>query len=292
VGNYFLQFNGRIKADGPPGINVDSRLDEKLWALPIDRKPSLKFSSPDERILRAADREHAGASTESYRTITFLDPDYISLDDLTDYEGGVHPDADIKYEVLPLDSLGSEAISIGAILGEGGREAFRRALEAGSKKSPCGEPKTTDERNWKIFRKSGHWTARGWASTHRLWRFGFEFDIPVALPRSLVGPDELRFDFQEITKQVSGARDAFSAPGQDLLVVLKIDELLVFEPHGRTLGNPRARAHLRGEAAEMETGPDTLERPVMAQWAIGRHVQRWTAQITALLKSLEAENPA
>ena len=61
-----------------------------------------------------------------------------------------------------------------------------------------------------------------------------------------------------------------SSPRRDLLVALTDDSLLVFTPRAGRLGAPILRLQLSG-------------RILMAQWALGRFVPLWTAELRRLL---------
>ncbi|MGE5049010.1 MAG: hypothetical protein ACM3PC_10600, partial [Deltaproteobacteria bacterium] len=68
-----------------------------------------------------------------------------------------------------------------------------------------------------------------------------------------------------------GASTAFESPAGDMLVVLEDGVLYAFLPRAGVLGPPVAHFALAGD-------------PVLAQWAVGPHVARWTAEVTPLLQ--------
>lgn len=104
--------------------------------------------------------------------------------------------------------------------------------------------------------------------------FGCAVDAPVsfALPASLTGDAATNFDWKLQSKlwqsKVGDLTDVYISPTKDLAIVSSASEIRIFELRA---GMP---------------GPLLLTLPagqiVMAQWATGRHVQDWTANIEQL----------
>ena len=87
--------------------------------------------------------------------------------------------------------------------------------------------------------------------------------------------DALTPAWNAIVRAVPDLVDAVSSPSGDLVVALKgregVRELLVFAPAGGRLGTPKA------------TIPIEYGVFVMAEWATGRSVARWTTELSRYL---------
>jgi hypothetical protein len=77
-----------------------------------------------------------------------------------------------------------------------------------------------------------------------------------------------------IARKVPGLRDALSSPSGDLLVALTAESLQVFGVRNGAIGEALLTVPLA----------TPKESVVMAQWATGQHVERWTRELTAILK--------
>jgi hypothetical protein len=260
-------------------------IGEESWNFtPISRN---SFWTVPEGARAVAALDSIELCEERWNEIRFLGPRLISFERKFSTECGLHPDGGSELRTLALDQWWSdERLAVGGALGDAGARAYRDGLEAGTasyreqwKDEDCGDP-ITDERNWTIERGAGRWVARGWAETHRLCGFGFEFDVAAALPDSLVGPDRLARPWSVIQGLVPGAIDAMSSPRGDLLVVMSADSLRVF-----TLGRggeapvQAARFPLRAPGRASGRPP---ERAVLIQWALGRYVEDWTRTLSRL----------
>jgi len=259
-----------------------------LWAAPIDHPtPRADYPSDDFRndLIWTLRREGGSLSGE----VTFLSPDYISLTEHYEFNGsasGTHG------HIVSLDSLGLEPFILG--LGEevaGDPIAIDSALAAGFLRECTRQYRTSDdvdgpdmddlgEAEWSryIARKNGQWRLY-WLFTvsgggGRGARFSCE--LPYRLPVAVVGRDRLTPAWNAIARAVPELVDAVSSPSGDLVVALRGREggreLLVFAPAGGRLGTAKA------------TIPIEYGEIVMAEWATGRSVARWTAELSRYLQ--------
>lgn len=97
-------------------------------------------------------------------------------------------------------------------------------------------------------------------------------------PAAIVGRDTLAVSLSAIQARVRGATDAFSSPAGDVIIVRSDSSLHVFRGTPGTLGASVATLPLAADA-----------RIVMAQWATGRSVDRWSAILSPRLEPAPIE---
>jgi hypothetical protein len=127
---------------------------------------------------------------------------------------------------------------------------------------------------WGVERGRGYWYTVGQASCWPYVACGDGsrtfFITDFSAPRALVGHDELFPSLADVKTVLPGVMDAVSSPRRDLLVALSEDSLVVFSINNGRLGVPVLRLPVSG-------------RIVMAQWAVGRFVPLWSAQLRQFL---------
>ena len=165
-----------------------------------------------------------------------------------------------------------------------------------------------DDKEWHIARSHGLWSAFGGFDTHRLCGVAVDFDLPfhasfaapAAAPISLDAIKN-RITIKDVSdlKTIKGVIDVMWSPNHEFLVVFidvnkacvsnSIDVcfprksepefasqtlLQVYSPRGQDLGKPVISMPLK-----------EFEWPVMAEWATGSNVARWTTE----LKKIKAQ---
>lgn len=140
-----------------------------------------------------------------------------------------------------------------------------------------------NDTEWYINRGHGRWNALGGFDTKRLCGVWTKFPLPFHA--AFAGPATTPISLATIKKQVPHAYDDYWSPNHRMLVVLsgkltKIETyfeypsqptLKVFIPHGHNLGKPVITTRLKD-------GVQT----VMAEWATGHYVAKWTKQLTRI----------
>jgi hypothetical protein len=129
----------------------------------------------------------------------------------------------------------------------------------------CEADRTADER-WTILRRAGAWHPQLAQENGPGWCY-LSAEIAASLPTSFTGPDRLAFPWDELAAAIPGLRDAVSSPDGSWTVALTGSEL-IFVPD-----TPRARRVI--------TTVQSL-RVVMAQWAVGQQVARWSEAVTGV----------
>lgn len=164
--------------------------------------------------------------------------------------------------------------SLGAGASEAYQDAVRRALNVGTAldepepQGPTCEAQPLEQHGWRIERDSAQWRAVAFQQQgSELCQLQQAVDWP--LPAAVIGYPEPPVDWAVVSRIEPDARQAFTAPGGALLLVVAPDGIRLYAM----------------DAAQQ--GTRLLALPartvVMAQWAMGRSVARWTRTL-ALIK--------
>jgi hypothetical protein len=256
------------------------------WAVPATQKPwvgGLKFK-PDE--------QKCGSDARS--SILFVGSDQIALEtDQSGYcEGAAHPWQWNGLNTYPLEAfrrapkdwndLGGardQALKFqtifprqpGALL-EAGR-AFYAKQNADLRDRLAEQP---EDASWGLVRRAGNWVVRGrlnYSSEAARGSFA-DFDAPVTAPPALTGPFGEGFSLSEIRNDAPDATDFVLSPARDVLAVVRPSSLRVEHVWG---GKPARKLAL---SIPLQRG----ESIVLAQWAVGKGLDRWRGDIPKLLK--------
>jgi hypothetical protein len=233
--------------------------------------------------------DDSGCSGESYTEITYVGPNYLGGRHYESSECVGHVNGYSSYFVMPMAqvadapaAVGGAWSSIGArdALGASGLDSFVAAVRAVCRRPseklleeldemrlpPCNEM-TLDSYfdNWAIVRGHGRWEALGW---YEIWRAtGYDFHPKLSLPSDLVTPAPPAPAWDEVLARWPEATDVFAGP--------HAEPLLVVEPAWLRL------CARRGEhwSCSPEVPKSTSETIVMAEWAAGSAVARWSRRI-------------
>jgi len=251
--------------------------------------PSRAHCENPARPAKESDGGYHCTSTDQTR-ILFVGPNAISTENSWEGDCGAHPSSATTINLTSLNQR--DTIAYLGIADSVRRRTLRAASTAAAREEyadlgtvdstsldadglPTGSSFSTNEQ-WGVKRAQGYWHAIGEASCTPIIGCMQVSTFPVPkfrAPQRLVGHDDLFPSFGSIRKVVSTARDAVSSPRRDLVVVVTNDSLLVFIPHGASLGVPVAQFPASGEI-------------VMAQWATGRFVPIWTSKLRELIPSV------
>lgn len=183
--------------------------------------------------------------------ILFAGSDFISIS------------SDNTLQVLPLDNLQGDAVSLSRTLGS---EKNSSSLD-GFNNNSLTQAKGFNQTNWGIFRRGGRWILRGREILSKDNEYK-DFDIAYAAPKSLTVYDDLYPSFNTVKTKIPEAVDAFTSPNRDFAVVLTSKKLLVVSIQGNTLGEVKQSLDLFKN-----------ETPVMAHWALGYYVDEWQKKV-------------
>jgi hypothetical protein len=268
---------------------------DALMAKPLSGNAADDFEANNAKLHGAADECVADSIT-----INFVNPDYISFSSGEAVDCGAHPDGSVSYQVSPLGDQNRSPLPLSFLADAKAKETYdllaKRALIDNANSAEENHPKyniTQDlkdlseedfacfpkfsDSDWFISRAGGRWAAKGGINTHRLCGGEVQFDLPAGLLHSLGIHESAEADLPALQKQLPDALDAFWSPQKDMVVVLTRNQSLkVFRPQQAKLGPPVLTVPLN---------QPLQERVVMAEWALGSNVNRWTGILTALQKS-------
>lgn len=171
----------------------------------------------------------------------------------------------------PAALLGQDILDLA---GEPGREAFLHALAMEKSRNSRLQEASVNLaayfRSVALHRFHGHWHVTGGIPLEGQW-----VDLPVAMKPStaMVAYDGMTVSFDQVQERVPQALDAFQAPGNSFLLVRTPRYLMLYriQPDGQLSERPLQMV----EISESET-------IIMAEWARGEFVARWTAMVEDL----------
>lgn len=215
-----------------------------VWGAPIIKsKPGSYKNKPVIRYMGNVNSQ-----------IMFLGTDFISLD---------NKEPKVKYfSVLPLDNLNGKGLAFSKVVKGDSNDMVKQSAEIYLGK--INKPKDSVNfdnlsTNWAIQRRSGRWILRG-----RI-RYG-DFDIIYPISNKLLTSyDDLYPSFNLIKKKVPEAKDAYTSPNRDFIVILTKSELRVYNLNDR------------GEIGELKSTFELKdsEKSIMSQWAVGKYIDEW-----------------
>ncbi len=122
-----------------------------------------------------------------------------------------------------------------------------------------------------ITRGKGKWIMKGRFGPYNLAsRAAFEdFVFSKTVPKNISGYDELDFSWQILKSLFPNINDAFMSPARDIIGIYRSGKIYFHKiTRGKIIKQPFSVVKLNND------GPNL--RIVMLQWAVGRHVERWT----------------
>jgi hypothetical protein len=198
--------------------------------------------------------------------ISWVWPDFVSLNRGGEGGCGAHPDGWIAYSVERLDELGQRltaSAALGATAGRRLRAAFDRARREWD--PMCADLAEFSPESWRVERTRGRWKVQGWSETHRLCGGGIDYTIEADLSRLTRGQPPPPPGWT----MVVGATDAMSSPGGQWVLVVSGSEVRLSprDQLGRAVSRMPISEH------------DSI---VMVEWATGAAVARWREQVGRL----------
>lgn len=109
--------------------------------------------------------------------------------------------------------------------------------------------------------------------------FAWACDTGVEPAAQVGAHDRLPLTWETIAREVPGARDAVASPGGDMIVVMTDLDVRVF------------RARAGGLTRPTLTLPEPSARIIMAEWATGGNVARWTAELSGFMQPYRPREP-
>lgn len=128
---------------------------------------------------------------------------------------------------------------------------------------------TTSGNLWNIGRKDGKWVPQI-AKTFKCDTYSnyILYNTNLNLPQNICSNNELCTNYKSIMKMFPDAEDVISSPNKDIFGIFSSNKLTLYPYSNDRFGNP---------ILELELGKN--ETMIMAQWASGREINKWTEEI-------------
>jgi hypothetical protein len=256
-------------------LGTDTTIADHLWAAPAGTQPevhldptgSLEFH-PTPCVAR-----DVHCVNDWTTQIYWVWPEYASLEMGSRGDCGAHPDWTPGYTVRSLNDL-EKPLRIGEVLGGQVEAALRKNFESEHQDAgACPDRAVFEPDSWYIERKHGAWKTTGWSTTHRLCGFGIDYAIDADISR-IAGRQDDRSVWSALETTWPQRTDAHVSPGGRWTLVATETELMIFD-----------RRSLRSPVVRMPKSRD--EHLVMVEWATGRNVAAWNAEVVRLLSTKE-----
>ncbi|MCY6484910.1 hypothetical protein OW763_11210 [Clostridium aestuarii] len=254
----------------------DGWVRDQILASPLEK--NIQFDKFEENIVY-------DGNFEDLASILFIGNDYISME-LNG--GGYYKDINSSYQynllqVRAVDTLNGKIdspIYISNLLDEEGEKALKEgaaaylnSLDDNIKNSLEQVPKYY---NYGLVRENGKWILIGRLnSSNKTLSGNFKnFDIPIIPPKKLIRYDSLYPSWDVIKQKVPDIVDAYTAPNKNFILILTKTKLMIYSISNDKLSDKPLKT--------LSLNPN--ESAIMAQWSLGRYVDKWDKQVTNLIK--------
>lgn len=225
-------------------------------------------------------------------TIEFVNSDLISVSYL--HEPACSLEVELKHETYKLDDLG-RPLDIADALGPAAWEAEKKADSAAKseerKAQRCPLLSKPDPRNWAVesTKRSPHRSAKTWTlvgnyNAGHVCNGGADYEIKFPVPQSIAGvqyhADALRSLLKSNVAEKNRIRidDSLLTPDGNFLITFNGD-IQIFQVENHTIqGAPTV-------SVPNDKNPIGNFNVVMIQWALGKHVAEWEAELKAIAAS-------
>jgi hypothetical protein len=258
----------------------DEYSQDALWVRPLTTTTTIAPHAPRRRqSLEPDDCTDEAQST----TITFAAPRHLGVSRHEESICNGHVNTSDTIGVLPLNRypirtapdtanwVSLHAISEEAAIAFARSAAARVARVDADDRNDYAEP---NDFNWTLARSRGQWLLSGMLDPACSRCPSASFDVDVNPPAEIVGVRQA-LEWDAIKDAVPDAQDAFSSPQGDWVVVLtRGDRLQVYAARGGRL------RELKLDRRHVARG--SVPTPIMAEWATGHDVARWSRAVAQL----------
>ena len=293
--NGFWRVRFDVNWNDPTLSGVPPPVHGRLWAVPLKKgidavawsaeQPVINRSEEgnkrEEGALEAMQRE---ADEEGHHIKPlFLSPDCLSFyDEYTEVSSGGSTRGRETYTTLnitdPPVTLGpTEQLLVEEIhfpISDDTRDKDLRACVRAD------DQLSDTDKEWALEQETTLGIGRGQQKWIHSWLIGGGAGLPcpasIPPPKSMVGENELFPEWKKIKSAYPAAEDAFSSPLHDLLLIVVSGKLIAVSVFNGEIGEPLAQINL-------------IDGPVMVQWAIGKHVDAWTKELTPYFQAYASD---
>lgn len=261
-------------------------VEDFLYASMISKRNGKPLAMTVENISKRVE-------TKLRKAVVYVGNDYVCVENtlynkqndaaITDYKKTLR--------TLPVDNLTNiDGIKLSDLAGENGTMAMESAIAELLKESGLNGIRTIDgetqEENFALFRKTGHWFFKGRLNLEAEEQLPYmDFNLNLIPPSDMVAYDMLQVPWTEMKDKLPQALDIYTSPNKDLAVVLTRNDILLYAIENKTLSaDPLAKIPLvEGSSV------------IMAEWAMGEYVPSWEKSFvknneTSQVKSTQVES--
>ena len=200
-------------------------------------------------------------------TVTYVSPGFVSYHTYSAQTEFCSPGRYTSRVHLSVVDTLHKSLSLLESLAPARKVALTRQWDAA--RTDCTFEESPDE-NWGIIRGTGEWVTDFSSSGPTVCRGDgmAEFEIRERIPPSIARSESTEW-LLRLREVVPGLDDFFVSPAGDLVVVRTGDQLHAFTVEGVRLAGPIFGYTLSPH-----------ERVILAEWAVGTHVRRWSAELS------------
>lgn len=238
------------------GVNreaKDGKFIQNLYAHPVIEFIEKGTLSKDENTIQEYLK----------RNITFIGSDYICTEI---EENG-------QLQVLPIDNISmAKGVNISDLMPENVNDTLARSVNAfraiQDKNKADKLEKQMRKDNFTVARGNGHWILKGrlnYSSSNSSRNFE-DFIIYGVPPSTLVNYDELCVPWSEVKAEVPEAIDIFTSPNKEIALIVSKNYIYIYSIVNEQLSEE--------PIGKIKIGED--DSIIMAEWATGDYVEKWT----------------
>jgi len=211
--------------------------------------------------------------TSLRKAIIYIGNDYVCVENTKYITNGEQSgrEAEKTLRTLPIDNLDyMDGITISDLAGESGRMAMESAISELMEKTGqsliFNIDVTSQEKNFALYRKTGHWFFKGRINLGRHGQLPYvDFNLNLIPPANMVAYDILQIPWTQMKDKLPHEVDIYTSPNQDMAVVLTSGEILIYAVENKQLSDePLARYSLQ-EGSSV----------IMAEWSLADYVSSW-----------------
>jgi hypothetical protein len=226
--------------------------------------------------------------TRNRKAIIYVGNDYACIENIDYVTRGDtgKPGPEKTLRTLPVDNLSHvDGIEISDLAGENGALAMKNAISDLMEKSGINGMAIVNEgsgeKNFALFRKTGHWFFKGRVNFNQQEQFTYvDFNLNLIPPSNMVAYDVLQVPWTEMKDRLPHAIDIYTSPNKDIAVVLTQNEIYVYSIRNKKLSEePLGKYRLQDGSSV-----------IMAEWCMGNYVAAWEKSFIRNNETIPVEN--
>jgi hypothetical protein len=227
-------------------------------------------------------------SSSSGAVIDFVDPEIISIVDVSESTCGTHPTHTLDHATYRLDDL-KKPLDITTVLGDSAKAALLKSFPAAQSENdecpPVDDPDTTE---WGIKWSPGNWILLSKVTRSQACGGDNDYEVDFTVPSPVLGGRFGRHALSPLRDSVLAQK--LAAEKFDFALSPAHDVLVFF-------GNPirvfRFEDQRLSASSLLSVSDRSSSLPVMVQWATGKYVTEWERKLKEIgAKQAKEQNAA